>query len=144
MSCAFVHTFSNSYEKWDIYSLVDNFHLYVFLQSQTYDGDPPSVQCHELTMTRLHDPKDFSSLLSKFFSFFKCQLQWCSRPSSSSVPYFYSTSASWFALYFKIGNSYSSSFGLFSFSDHFLGDTSTNEYWFALFIPNRYYAWHNK
>jgi hypothetical protein len=25
-----------------------------------------------------------------------------------------------------------------------LGDTSTNEYWFALFIPNRYYAWHNK
>jgi hypothetical protein len=25
-----------------------------------------------------------------------------------------------------------------------LGDTSTNEYWSTLLIPNKYFAWHNK
>ncbi len=41
-------------------------------------------------------------------------------------------------------NSYLSSWGLLSFYDHFLVDTSINEHWSTLFIPNRYYIWHNK
>jgi hypothetical protein len=65
VSYAFVHTSSNSYEKWDIYNLAHDFHLYVFLWFQTYDGEPFFVQCHKLTIIPLHDPKDFS------FSFFK-------------------------------------------------------------------------
>jgi hypothetical protein len=65
MSCAFVHTFSNSYEKWDIYSLVNTPHLCAFLQSRTYDGDPLSAQCHKSTMIPLYDPKDSSSSLLK-------------------------------------------------------------------------------
>ncbi len=59
-SYAFAHTFSNFHEKWDIYNFVDNLHLCVFLQFRTYDGEPPFVRCHELTITPLHDPKDFS------------------------------------------------------------------------------------
>jgi len=35
----------------------------MFLRSWTYDGDLPSIQCHELIMTPLHDPKDSSSSL---------------------------------------------------------------------------------
>ncbi len=61
MSCAFVHTFSNSYEKLDIYNLVDTPHLCAFLQSRTYDGDPFSTGCHKSTMIPLHDLKDSSS-----------------------------------------------------------------------------------
>jgi hypothetical protein len=65
MSCAFVHTFSNSYEKWDIYNLFNTPHLCAFLQFWTYDGDPLSAQCHKSTMIPLHDPKDSSSSLFK-------------------------------------------------------------------------------
>jgi hypothetical protein len=61
-------------------------------------------------------------------------------PSSSSIkaPFFCSTNASYFASYFKIGNSYSSSFGSLSFFGHFLHVASINEYWFTLLIPNKY------
>ncbi len=62
---------------------------------------------------------------------------------SIRVLYFYSTIASWFASYFEIGNSYLSSSRSFSFSRHSLREASTNEYSSALFVPNRYFTWHN-
>ncbi len=113
MSCAFTDTISNSYEKWDTYNLVNNLHLCVFLWFQTYDGNPPSSQCHEYIVIRLHDLKDSSSSFSKFFPSLDANCDGGFGSSSSSfasgVPSFCSTSASWFASYFKIDNSYLSS-----------------------------------
>ncbi len=142
MSCAFARTFS--YEKWDTSSLADDLHLCVLLQSWTYD--PPFTWCHKLIMTRLHDPKESSSLFFKSSpsSDVNCNGVIGSSSSCNNVLFFFSTSVSQFASYFKIGNSNSSSSKSFSFSSHFLGDTSTNEYWSTLLIPNKYFAWHNK
>jgi hypothetical protein len=61
----FFSTFSNSYEKWVTYILANGLHLCVFIQCQTYDGDPPSTPCHELIVTPLHDLKKISSSVSK-------------------------------------------------------------------------------
>ncbi len=96
MSCVFVHTFLNSYEKWDIYNLVGTLHLCVFLQSWIYDGDPLFVRCHKSTMIPLHDPKDSSSSLFKSFpsSNIDCDGVLGSSSSCSSVFSFYSTNAS--------------------------------------------------
>ncbi len=129
MSCAFVHNLSNSYEKWNIYNLADNPRLRVFLRSQTYDSDPPSSQCHESIVIQLHDPKYFSLLLFEFSlsSYADCNGVFGSFSSSFSVLSFCSINASWFASYFKIGNSYLSSRSL-SFFGLFLHEASTNEY----------------
>jgi hypothetical protein len=138
----FCSTFSNSYEKWDIYSLVHGLHLCVFLWSWTYDGDPLFAQCHESIVILLHNPKDFSSPLFESFPSLNvdCDGVLGSSSSCSSVPSFYFTNVSWFASYFKIGNSYSSSSRSLSFSGHFLFVASTNEYRSTLFIPNIYFA----
>ncbi len=94
MSCAFTHTFSNSYEKWDTYNLVNIPYLYMFLWFQTYDGNPPSSQCHESIVIRLHDLKDFSSLFYKSSpSNANCDGVFGSSSSSFGVPSFCSTSA---------------------------------------------------
>jgi hypothetical protein len=80
-----------------------------------------SAQCHELIVISLHNPKDFSSLLSKSFpsSYADCVGVLGSSSSCFSVPFFYSTNVSWFASYFKIGNSYSSPSRSLSFFSHF-------------------------
>jgi len=142
----FYSTFSNSYEKWDTYNLVNNLHLCVFLWFFTYDGDPPFTRRHKSIVTLLYDPKDFSSSLSKSSSSLdeNCNGVFGSSSSCFNVPSLCPTNASWFALYFKIGNSYSSFSRSLSFSSHFLLDVSTDEYWSSLFVPNRYFAWHNK
>lgn len=83
--------------------------------------------------------------------FFKCRLRWCfwlffsfhcvsfflflwGFSSFGVFPFCY-TNLSLFASYFKIGNSYSSSFGSLTFLGYFLCEVSINEYWSAMFIP---------
>jgi len=142
----FCSTFSNSYEKWVTYILANILWLCVFLQSWTYEGNFLSAPCHESKMTLLNDPKDFSYSLSEFSPSSATDYDGVIGSSSSyfSVPYFCSTNASSFTLYLKIGNSYLLSCGSFAFSSHFFFYVPSNEYCFGLFVPNRYFAWHNK
>jgi hypothetical protein len=82
-------------------------------------------------MTPWQDPKDFSSLLFESSPSLgvHCNGVFGSSSSYFGVVSFYFINAYWFASYFKIGNSYSSSYGSLSFFGHFLFDVSTNEYW---------------
>ncbi len=141
-----LYIFSNSYEKWVTYICGNDLHLCVFLWFQTYDDDPPSTPCHKLTMILLHDPNDPTSSFSESSSSLadNCFGVLCSSSSCFDVPSFHSNSASQFTSYLKIGNSYSSSFGSLSFSGHFFFYVSSNEYRSSLFVPNRYFSWHNK
>jgi hypothetical protein len=82
--------------KHEIFTILSMVFICVFLQSQTYDGDPLFIQCHESIVTLLHDPKDFSSSFSKSSpsSNVNCDGILGSSSSCYGVPYLYSTSAS--------------------------------------------------
>ncbi len=127
-------------------NLTSRSHLLLCLQLQTQDYEPPFSPFHKSTMSQLNYAQDSLSLLYVYFpsSNDDCDGVFGSSSSSTKVLSFYSTSVSWFASYFLIGTSYLSSSLSFSFFGHFLCEAFTNEYQFTLFIPNRYFTWHNK
>jgi hypothetical protein len=115
------------YKIWDTYSLADRFHLYLCLWLRTYDGEPPSSHSTIRSWVGCMAHKICHPCFLCFFLFqMLITMMFLAHPfpfSSTKVPSFYSTNASQFASYFKIGTSYLSP----SLSFHFLA-TSTNEY----------------
>jgi hypothetical protein len=104
-----------------IFTVLLNLHLYVCMWSQTYYGDLHSSWWHNSAMIRLFDPQHPLFELFKSFPSLDVNYNGVSGSSSSSigVPSFYYTNTSWFASYFKIGNSYSSWSIIFIFRPFF-------------------------
>jgi len=96
----------------------------------TNDGDPDSSWCRDSTLIPLFDLQHSLFELSESSPSFNgiCNGVFGSFSSSSKVSPFCSTNLSWFASYFKIGNSYWSLSRSLPFLGYFLREASTNEY----------------
>jgi hypothetical protein len=102
MSCVCFQILSNFYEKWDTYSFVDGLHLYVCMQSWTYDGEPLSFQGRNVTMIQLLGPTTL--FIRAFESSPSSDADYngvFGSSSSITILSFYSTNAYWFASYLK-------------------------------------------